>query len=78
MGTTPVPFPAAAEFGRRVRVRRQALGWTIESFATTAGLHWTYVGSVERGERNLSLKNICVLATALDIDPGELVAGLRL
>lgn len=77
MGTSPAPFPAAAEFGRRVRARRQALGLTIEAFATVAGLHWTYVGSVERGERNVSLRNICTLAAALDVDAAELVAGLR-
>jgi transcriptional regulator with XRE-family HTH domain len=77
MGTTPEPFPAATEFGRRVRTRRQTLGLTIEAFATAAGLHWTYVGSVERGERNVSLKNICALAAALGIDPAELVTGLR-
>lgn len=77
MGTSPVPFPAAAEFGRRVRTRRQALGLTIEAFATMAGLHWTYVGSVERGERNVSLRNICILASTLDLDAADLVKGLR-
>jgi transcriptional regulator with XRE-family HTH domain len=41
-----------------------------------AGLHWTFVGQVERGRRNLSLHNILKLATALECDAGELIAGL--
>jgi transcriptional regulator with XRE-family HTH domain len=40
-------------------------------------LHWTFVGQVERGQRNLSLNNLLKLAAALEIDPGELVARLR-
>jgi transcriptional regulator with XRE-family HTH domain len=67
----------AQEFGRRVRSHRQALGLTQEGLAERAGLHWTYVGSVERGERNLSLLNVLRLAKALKIDPADLVSGLR-
>ncbi len=77
MGTTPSPFPAAQEFGARVRRRRTALGWSLERLGEEAGLHWTYVGSVERGERNVSLRNILRLAGALGVDPGALVKGLR-
>jgi len=44
--------------------------------AEEAGLHRTYIGSVERGERNISLVNILVLAEALDVDAGELVTDL--
>jgi transcriptional regulator with XRE-family HTH domain len=40
-------------------------------------MHWTYIGSIERGERNLSLVNIVRLARALGIGPEELVRGLR-
>jgi len=46
--------------------------------AEQAGLHRTYIGSVERGERNISLVNILVLAEALDVDAGELVTDLTL
>ena len=77
MGRTPAPLPAAEEFGRRVRARRQVLGCTQEDLAESTGLHWTYVGSVERGERNVSLLNICRLAMALETDPAVLVEGLR-
>lgn len=66
----------AVEFGARVRARRRGRGWSLERLAEASGLHWTYVGSVERGERNVSLVNIVRLATALEVDPGELVGGL--
>ena len=64
------------EFGRRVRDRRGKLGWTQEKLAVEAGLHFTYIGSVERGERNVSLRNVVRLAAALGVDPGDLVRGL--
>jgi ribosome-binding protein aMBF1 (putative translation factor) len=67
----------ARQFGGRVRERRLALGWSQERLAETVGLHWTYVGSVERGERNVSLLNICRLAAALGLDPADLVRGIR-
>ncbi len=62
-------------FGRRVRERRLALGLSQEALAERSGLHRTYVGSVERGERNISLDNIHTLAGALDVSPATLVAG---
>jgi transcriptional regulator with XRE-family HTH domain len=71
-------LPAAqAEFGKRVRRLREARGWTLESLAEKSGMHWTYVGSVERGARNISLVNIIRLADALEVDPSKLVKGLR-
>lgn len=63
-------------FGERVRARRTELGWTQEALAEAAQLHWTYVGQVERGERNISLRNITRLAGALELDAGELVSTL--
>jgi transcriptional regulator with XRE-family HTH domain len=41
-------------------------------------MHFTYVASIERGERNLGLRNIVKLARALGMDPGELTKGLRI
>ena len=67
-----------AEFGARVRRYRKALDLTLEGLAEEAGMHWTYIGSIERGERNVSLVNILRLARALDVRPEELVRGLRL
>ncbi len=54
------------EFGRRVRVARNAYGWTQEDLADEAGLDRTYIGGVERGERNLALLSVNKLALALD------------
>jgi transcriptional regulator with XRE-family HTH domain len=76
MANQPIS-PAARTFGERVRARRQELDKSQEQFADDCGLHWTYVGQVERGRRNISLHNILKLAAGLGIDPGELVRGLR-
>jgi transcriptional regulator with XRE-family HTH domain len=67
----------ATVFGERVRARRHELGLSQEEVAERAGMHFTYVGSVERGERNISLVNIVRLAAALGVDPGELLRGPR-
>jgi transcriptional regulator with XRE-family HTH domain len=45
-----------------------------EALADRAGLHRTYISSIERGERNVSLGNIFALAEALGVDPRELLA----
>jgi transcriptional regulator with XRE-family HTH domain len=74
-----VPSPKSsvtAEFGRRVRVLRKAADWSQEQLAAAAGMHFTYVASVERGERNISLENIVRLGHALDVDVAELMSGL--
>ena len=63
-------------FGNRVRATREAMGLSQEGLAERAGLHWTYIGQVERGQRNLSLHNILKIASGLDVDAGELVRGL--
>ena len=76
MGRTARKTPAAIELGRRVRVYRSEKELSQEALAERAGLHFTYVSSVERGERNISLTNIVKLAGALKIDPGVLVEGL--
>ena len=67
----------AAVLGDRVRARRLELGLTQESLADRAAMHFTYIGSIERGQRNVSLRNIVRIAEALDLDPGDLVEGLR-
>jgi transcriptional regulator with XRE-family HTH domain len=69
---------ATKDFGQRVRARRQKLGRSQEELGRDCGLHWTFIGQVERGQRNLSLHNILKLAHGLGIDPAELVRGMRL
>jgi transcriptional regulator with XRE-family HTH domain len=59
-------------FGRTVRRRREALGISQEELADRAGLHRTYIGDVERGERNIALVNIVKLAKALGVRSGAL------
>lgn len=73
----PEPLSEATrELGRRIRARRVAIGLSQERLADACGLHWTFVGQVERGRRNLSLHNLLKLASGLGVDPAELVAGL--
>ncbi len=68
--------PEAEEFGRRVRARRTALGVSQMVLAEAAGLHFTFVSSVERGRRNVTLPSVLRLAKGLGVDAGELVSGI--
>jgi transcriptional regulator with XRE-family HTH domain len=54
-----------AEFGKRVRMAREARGWTQEDLAYEADLDRTYIGGIERGERNLALLSLNKVALAL-------------
>ena len=63
-------------FGEHLRTMRHDRLMTIEQLAELAGLHPNYVGSVERGERNLSLFNIWRLAGGLDISVSQLTETL--
>lgn len=60
------PVSLQVAFGLAVRARREVLGLSQEALGDLAHLHRTYVGSVERGERNVSIKNIFSLAAALN------------
>jgi transcriptional regulator with XRE-family HTH domain len=60
-------------FGKRLRQLRKQAGLSQEALAHKAELDRSYVGGVERGEYNISLLNICILAGALDICPYELL-----
>jgi transcriptional regulator with XRE-family HTH domain len=61
-------------FGEKIRKLRLSKGWTQEQLAERAGLHPTYVGGVERGERNVGFDNLLKLARALNEHPSALFA----
>jgi len=62
-------------FGNRIRELRKSRGWSQEEFALRVDLDRSYIGGVERGERNISLENICLIATALGVSPSSLFQG---
>jgi transcriptional regulator with XRE-family HTH domain len=64
-------------FGDRVRNQRKARGLSQEQLAELTGLHRTYIGGIERGERNVSLMNILRLAEALEVSPSDLLQGIQ-
>lgn len=61
-------------FGKRIRQLRQQKGWTQEQLAERTGRHWTYIGGIERGERNVTLAVIADLAHALGVQISVLFA----
>ena len=61
------------KFGEKVKVLRKELGLSQEELAHKAGFHRTYIGMIERAERNITLANIEILANALEIKISELV-----
>ena len=73
-------MPARADilerFGRRVRELRKAAGLSQEAFADKCSLDRTYIGGIERGERNVALRNVSVIAQALAVSLSELMEGL--
>jgi transcriptional regulator with XRE-family HTH domain len=65
------------KLGRKIREQRIIIGVSQEELADISGLHRTYIGSVERGERNISLQNIVRIAQALSISPSVLFEGIE-
>lgn len=63
-------------FGQRVRELRKAKGWSQEELAHKCDLDRTYAGSIERGERNVALRNIEKIAVALGVSIERLMKGL--
>lgn len=61
-------------FGKRLVELRKARGWSQEKLALESGLARSYVGGIERGQRNIALYNICVLAETLNVAPSDMLA----
>ena len=64
-------------FGRNLRAHRQRLGLSQETFADELGVHRTYMGGVERGERNLTLQSVERFADQIGVSPIELLSERR-
>jgi transcriptional regulator with XRE-family HTH domain len=61
------------KFGNRIRELRNEKEWSQETLADKTGFHRTYIGMVERGERNLSLRNVEILANSFGLSLSELL-----
>lgn len=64
---------ARKQFGKRLAALRKARGWSQEALALESGIARSYLGGVERGQRNIALVNICRLAEALNLKPSVLL-----
>lgn len=64
------------QFGERVRVLRKGKEWSLEELAERAGMHVTYLSSVERGYRNPTLNVVAALASALSVTLSSLLKGI--
>jgi transcriptional regulator with XRE-family HTH domain len=62
--------------GQRIRRKRKSLGWTQEALADKAEIDRSYIGGVERGERNLTFTVLCQICVALGCDVAELTDGI--
>jgi transcriptional regulator with XRE-family HTH domain len=65
-------------FGAAIRGERKRLNLSQEDFAEVCDLHRTYVGQIERGEKNISFENIVRVAKALKLKPSQLFIQARL
>jgi transcriptional regulator with XRE-family HTH domain len=63
--------------GQRIRGLRKRKGFSQEAFADVTGVHRTWMGAVERGERNLSFHNLVLVSKALGITLSQLLSGVE-
>ncbi|MCK4206922.1 helix-turn-helix transcriptional regulator [Brucella pituitosa] len=64
------------QLGYRIRERRKRELWTQEHLAEAAGIDRSYIGGVERGERNLTFTVLCQICRALNCDVAEITTGI--
>lgn len=74
--TAPPPPPEAKVLGRRLRELRLARKWSQDDLADATGFDRAYIGGIEIGQRNITLRNLLRFAHALKVHLSELVAGL--
>lgn len=60
-------------FGQHVVKLRRRMGWTQEKLALESGMGRSFIGGIERGQRDVALLNICVLAETLQVDLSEML-----
>lgn len=63
--------------GARIRELRRKKGFSQESFADHCGLHRTYMGSIERGEHNLTIQTVLTIARGLGMTVSKLLSGIE-
>jgi transcriptional regulator with XRE-family HTH domain len=63
------------QVGRNLRAYRLARGLSQEAFADAVGVHRTYMGGLERGERNITLKGLERIAAKIEVDPVSLLSA---
>jgi transcriptional regulator with XRE-family HTH domain len=68
--------PVLESLGNRIREKRKTCGWTQEELAAKANIDRSYVGGVERGQRNLTFTMLCEICSALECDVAALTGGL--
>ena len=69
---------AKKQLGSVIRKKREELDYSQEEFAHHCGVHRTYMGAIERGERNISLMNIISVSNALNMKPSKLLELAKL
>ncbi|HAT1824799.1 TPA: helix-turn-helix domain-containing protein [Legionella pneumophila] len=69
--------PSLTKLGSRIRELRKARGFSQEAFAAEVGLDRTYMGSIERGERNVAALNLVRIAKCLKVEVGELFPAIE-
>ena len=67
-----------ALLGKRIHDLRAAKKWSQDEFAHIGSFHWTYVGQIERGEKNMSFDNLAKVADALGVTMSALLDGLEI
>ncbi len=72
-----MPQEILVQFGKKVRHERRKQRLSQEQLAEKAGLHRTYIGMIERAEKNITLENINKICKALDLDLSAIFKGLH-